>query len=112
MLSIISRSVKPATSISFHLAKRPFTEKSYDDNRRSELQEGVDRLVKHVCIDMIDESTLENKQAHAGTKLFFSEERSPMVWSAQNISMKDVVQFMRSKGADITPYIVYNSNEE
>ena len=109
MFSIISRSVKPTTP---YLAKRPFTEKTYNDSRRSELQEGVDRLVKHVCIDVIDESTSENEQVHVDTKLFFSEERSPMVWTAQNISMKDVVQFMRSKGADITPYIVYDSSEE
>lgn len=108
----IYRSVKPTTTISSYLAKRPFTEKSYDGSQEKELQEGVDRLVKHVCDDVSDESISDVGSPYVDGKLFFGEEGCPIVWTAQSISLKDVLRFMRSKGAIITPYSVYACYEE
>ena len=97
MYSTIFRTVKPTRKSSFDLAKRSFTEKSVDSKQSN---------VKRVCSDSPDKMVYSK----VSNKLIFSEEHSPSVWTAQNISLEEVVQFMRSKGANVTSYIIMHGS--
>lgn len=80
---------------------------SEDFQNEDYLREGIDRLTTHLYVDMAVNNDSQEKDTVEPSKLFLSEQGSPMVWTADGIGLKEVVDFMVSRGASITPYILH-----